>query len=379
MDSSHYYQRQCGAIRVRNTLLAIKKAVCHRPGRVKLSPASPARSTPISNLPPELLMEIVDYLSPVSQACLALTCRTFYHLLQHALRCHHLRHLPDVARTRRLSVRQECLNSQRWEFIRRLETDHWLACSSCLKLHPFTEFRPNQILFRNHRDRVCHLGYYSGFVDLCPCVKLTFRDKRRISEELKRSARAGSGAVKRHWHRCTWKYDNGVVFEAVISTRLAPSRDLIMEMEYIVKWKGQYAFFLEDMHRHICPHSSIYEFLVLALGRPVFHFHSPKMFQTSFSCVICQTDAPLLYHQRKRGVNTLHYVITRNLGHAEDVPDAAWYTQTSFSEDDFYKDCWSSTRREIEVNPSLSNWESPSMVKRRRRWESPANPASRSK
>ena len=379
MDVSNYHQRQCGALRafrLRCKLAGIKPAF-HRAWRQRPSPTSPpTRTTCLLKLPLEIMGPIVNDLPDFEKACLALTCRTFYWLLGDVLGSPELHHPPNMVFERDTavdSVRRSCLRSQRWKFIRSLEEGHLLACSSCLKLHPFTEFRPNQILFKGPSSRVCRFGYYSGFVDLCPCIKLTFRDKLRLVDEWKRflASKPDTTDAKFLWHNCWHSFlEDLVTYQTAILPRFGVDGALILDIEYRLRFKGP-AWALKTLGRRVCPHHSIFEFIAFELACPLTIIPSSVVYRTDHGCPICRTTVPIFECWRADGFTCMRLTITRDLGAAEHVPDTAWYTQTSFSGDDVSLSYWYQRYPESSTNPSLMNWNSRLMTRQLRRWEPP--------
>lgn len=132
------------------------------------------------DLPFDILVVIFPLLSILSQACLALTCKSLYSLCGHVLKDNSLA-WPRMSRTYEPLLSQpELLRNQ---FLFRLENDRWLYCAGCLKLHPRHRFGlPSD----SPEKRQCK--YHSGIVDLCPCIALTFFDRLRLEESLREGA-----------------------------------------------------------------------------------------------------------------------------------------------------------------------------------------------
>lgn len=359
MDPSRSYHRRqiCAfrAFRLRSVLQSIKTAL-YRTWRQE--PRSP-----ILGLLMELVVAIVYDIPLVANACLALTCKTFYRLLGHVQRLPELHHPPNMVFKRSTatlnSARENCLNSQRWEFIRRLEGDRWLACSSRVKLHPLTQFRPNQILFQQHGTRVCHLGYYSGFVDLCPCLKMTFQDKHRLAEKWKRFLDSNPTAANERvpWHSCSHAFlSDTVIYQTTIYPRLK-RKTLVLDLEYTFKFTGP-THFLKRLGKRVCPHHNLFDFITQDLACPLAAIPNPpsiRMKQVSRVQNRCPTlrvpAAPALHR------HPIHdFPESRTCaGRAQRVPDQAWYIQSSFSRDDVELEWWYDCLPESATNPSLAS------------------------
>ncbi|KAL2871286.1 uncharacterized protein BJX67DRAFT_369561 [Aspergillus lucknowensis] len=175
---------------------------------------SSLRRSYLLELPTELLLEIISHLSELPEACLALTCKRLFMISGAVLRSKSLRFNRDFAPLFHHYRNGHSFATARWQLVKILEDSRWRACSKCLKLHPRSFFPPRE-LRRKSEDRTCSLGSLAGVVDLCPCKKLTFRDKIELVELLRirqKSVAAlatqfGNGAQERFcWHSCTGDY-----------------------------------------------------------------------------------------------------------------------------------------------------------------------------
>lgn len=136
--------------------------------------------TLLLDLPFDILIMIFPLLSLLSQACVALTCKSLYSLCGHVLKDNSLA-WPRSGRTYEAPLSQpELLRNQ---FLLRLENERWLYCSGCLKLHP-----PCRFGLRSDPPEQRKCNYHSGVVDLCPCLSLTFFDRIRLEESLREGA-----------------------------------------------------------------------------------------------------------------------------------------------------------------------------------------------
>lgn len=152
----------------------------------------------IFRLPNELLLQIQLLLPLVSRACLGLSCKTFLTLSGSVLRDEELR-FPRIIFDRDQGLRCDKATTARCELMLRLEDDRWRYCSRCLKLHPAREFHPLELEIPACWRRCNHLA---GIVDLCPCLRLTFRDKLRLVEQLKQRDSRPYAFGDRVWHEC---------------------------------------------------------------------------------------------------------------------------------------------------------------------------------
>ncbi|RAO72128.1 uncharacterized protein BHQ10_008140 [Talaromyces amestolkiae] len=194
----------------------------------------------IMDLPTELLALISAELDPLSEACLAMTCKRLLLISGKSFRSDCLRFKKDFAPLLHHYRDSQTYASERWKLIERLEDRRWLACSKCLKLHPRMAF-PAKEFRSSPTARVCNLGESAGLVDLCPCIKLTFQDKVKLVKELKDrevlskmpSAIFGSrGYDERYlWHSCTVTYGS-TEFKIDIYPELNDAEQLMIRTEY---------------------------------------------------------------------------------------------------------------------------------------------------
>ncbi|KAF7117518.1 hypothetical protein CNMCM5793_006540 [Aspergillus hiratsukae] len=163
-------------------------------------------------LPTELLLEIISHLSVIPETCLALTCKRLFAISGAIFRS--VRFSQDFAPLFHHYRNGHSFVTTRWQLINLLENSRWWACSKCLKLHPRDAFSSRE-LRRKPEDRGCLLGNFAGIVDLCPCKKLTFRDKLDLVELLKvrqlsvaalQSQFGGSIQQRFCWHSCSKDY-----------------------------------------------------------------------------------------------------------------------------------------------------------------------------
>ncbi|KAE8155312.1 hypothetical protein BDV25DRAFT_135059 [Aspergillus avenaceus] len=163
----------------------------------------------LGDLPVEIVLMIFEFLPLPSQICLALSCKSFYHLFGHVLKKEPLVWSETLATTpMKIPVAQ--LELTRKQLLFQLEDSRWLSCASCYKLHPpaaFSDMRPQ------------HLGPRSclrlaDIIDLCPCLKMTLWNNAQLIHCLKTGLiwllpRRTFHLIKVHGqrylvHRCLW-------------------------------------------------------------------------------------------------------------------------------------------------------------------------------
>ena len=166
----------------------------------------------------ELVFMIVGHLDASVIGCLCLCSHSWNNFLWNHPSLEDLRLPRDIGAPMLNSlVTAEILQPQRYRFLCLLEGDRVVQrrlkfplnipqliglptqdrrksfCSECFTLHPISAFRAN-IIDRSCCTRTCKsygrdkLGLYDtipdGFVDLCPCLKLYYPQKRKIFREL---------------------------------------------------------------------------------------------------------------------------------------------------------------------------------------------------
>ena len=164
---------------------------------------------------------------------------------------------------------------ERWEFLCLLQKDspRWLACSNCFVRHPVQWFgqtkgtmcSPKRSWPQCRPPKLEHLPrsrVARGFVDLCPCIKLTPSKKRDLLAYLERQhqeqedqASRGSGTCLPPnsgpwWHECQALYYAGVV-----DTKLHPYLLESGELGVITKYTFNINFLTGmPLWRLSCPH-----------------------------------------------------------------------------------------------------------------------------
>lgn len=142
--------------------------------------------SPICNLPPEIMLEVLSHLPLPSQVCLALSCKSLYHLFNAVLKAEELRFPHLVPRRKEDFLKNRYVLSKKYllrmELLVQLENSRWACCAGCQKLHRRKEFFPRSQLKHYPLRRLCMFG--SGLLDLCPCIALSLRDRKHVVEYL---------------------------------------------------------------------------------------------------------------------------------------------------------------------------------------------------
>ncbi|KAL1969461.1 hypothetical protein VTN77DRAFT_8899 [Rasamsonia byssochlamydoides] len=265
--------------------------------------AKPKRQL-ILRLPNELLFQIQSLLPLVSQACLALSCKAFLELSGSVLSDKEFRNQ---------------LTDSRYELLPRLEDGRWLYCSRCLKLHPAGEFPEYE---RKGRPYLRSCMIFAGIVELCPCIRLTFRDKLRLVEQLKKSNHDSGHVYTFHdlgqgghvWHECLMM-DHQDHHVWAVRIRIVPvleSGQLLIHTQYDIDLQmDQWQMLPRRPVIWCCPHNSVLRYTYTPLPEDA-------------SCRLCPTFVHC--HPGARS-NQYSVRVTRNLGEEEWPAGEIWARQ----------------------------------------------------
>ncbi|KAJ6109842.1 hypothetical protein N7486_002077 [Penicillium sp. IBT 16267x] len=295
----------------------------------------------LMELPTELLLEIVSHLTLIPEAAFALTCKRMFAISGEILSSKSLRFARDFAPLFHHYRNGHNFVTPRWQFMSLLENPRWRLCSKCLKLHPRSAFSSRE-LRRKPDDRTCNLGELAGIVDLCPCKKLTFRDKLNLADHLRvrkttldaLGTQYGSTVSNRYcWHTCTEQYGpTGLTVS--LFPELNEEDQLVMRTEYqLTTESGQVGKEEYMTPRFGCAHrsvdlwlSSVYQTTICRL----FDNFCASCRRISV-CATCNTT--LKCHRNKpfqpdvSGKVTYSFYTERSLGGTEVEPDTTWAAQ----------------------------------------------------
>lgn len=300
-------------------------------------------------LPTELLFHIASYLDLLSEASFALTCRRFFAISSSALLSETLRFSKDFAPLFHHYKNEQNFSTERWRFLKLLEDKKWRLCSRCLKLHPSNAFPPKE-LKRGAEVRMCNLGELAGVVDLCPCKKLTFRDKLDLIDQLRArqevlqvmTSPLVHGLSERFcWHSCVENYG-----KTQLKIEIYPEFDeagrLLVRTEYHLSTEPTALGKEQHMTpRFGCAHRSMD--LWLSSVCQTLYCHLYDSFCTSCKRIsACSTCDTILKCPKKRpyycaeaNQATYFFWTQRCLGKATAYPDRAWAVQRIHPADNF--------------------------------------------
>ncbi|KAI9374135.1 hypothetical protein BJX61DRAFT_338948 [Aspergillus egyptiacus] len=237
---------------------------------------SPKYSPPtfrLGDLPPEIIVCIAERLPPETAACLALTCRSLQAILSGFLKDPTLQfpHRLDLnGEDWRIALHNRQLMPQygpcvppRQKLLRLLEhdnSDRYLYCSRCIKLHPIRDFSYVNRKWTLAKDRCCKLGRKTTVIDLCPGVSINFQSRRSLYS-VPVHKRCYFNPVQSFFvqlsYGCIKQIDVGLLIHPVRKRKILIS----IRYSWPVSRRGLKA--KPDMHTHVplivfCPHTSIY-------------------------------------------------------------------------------------------------------------------------
>lgn len=302
------------------------------------------------------MLEIVALLNLPSQLRLALSCRSLLAIIDSSgalQRSSQFRPPIDFScRWRAPRRTADAFPSEWWQLLRHLENPRWRCCSTCLKLHPASEF-PAEDLARTAETRTCVFGPLAGLVNLCPCINLTFRDKRKLVAKIRAE---GSEAVEQpedspgarpyakgdmstntpsFWHECSHNYKYGVTVLTRINPILQEDGDLLIQTEYSVTGNCG-PVDLYTLPRVCCPHRSIYAH-IRDMSRVVWYYRQQRRdprpdLARPVLCKWCQTSISEFEWNVDRQDRFRFYFFRtrRRLGKGYESADRDWYQQSHF-------------------------------------------------
>ncbi len=299
------------------------------------------RRSYLLELPTELLLEIISHLPVLEEACLALTCKRLLSISAKTLNSKSLQFNRDFAPLFHHYRNGHSFATTRWQLIKMLEDTRWRACAKCLKLHPRSAFPPRE-LRRKPEDRTCILGNLAGIVDLCPCKKLTFRDKVELVEllEIRRKSvgllTSQFGGVQERfcWHSCSQTYGS-TQMKIEIYPELDDEDQLKIKTEYhLMTAPGQLGKEEFMTSRFGCAHRSVDLWLSGVCQTTICQLYENHCAscQRIAICNSCNTflKCPRQHHCRvdeETGTAIYSFWTERCLGSTLPVPDATWAAQ----------------------------------------------------
>ncbi|KAJ5826181.1 hypothetical protein N7474_003319 [Penicillium riverlandense] len=293
-------------------------------------------------LPTELLLEIISHLTLLPEAALALTCKRMFAISGEILASKSLRFSRDFAPLFHHYRNGHNYVTPRWQFLTLLENSRWRLCSKCLKLHPRAAFLPRE-LRRKPDNRTCNVGELAGIVDLCPCKKLTFRDKMDLVDHLRvrqvtlaaLNSQFGNSVTDRYcWHSCTEQY-GPTELKVALFPEINEENQLVIRTEYhLTTEPGQVGKEECMTPRFGCAHRSVDLWLSSVYQTTVCRLYDS--FCASCKRIsVCSACNTTLKCPRKQPLNTdksgkratYSFWTQRSLGSISSVPDQDWAVQ----------------------------------------------------
>ncbi|RDH36792.1 hypothetical protein BDQ94DRAFT_184879 [Aspergillus welwitschiae] len=297
---------------------------------------------PLLGLPPELLLQIVSYLSIIEEICLFMTCKQLYAAYGPISKPESVQvHRPAAA------IPQSFYNytsvALRWKLLRYLENDRWQACFRCLVLHPPASF-PMQKEDFEHEELLCSLGLLAGIVEICPCKKLTFHETMGLRETLRTRQRSlgalstqlAPGSLERFcWHSCT-HHSGSTQLAIAVFPRLESEDQLIIKTEYQLSITQEHPGVEPLTPYQACAHRYLDSWLASVCQRTPYGLPDRHCTPCSriFRCEFCNTTLKCLHvwprgKVDRQGKRTYLFYTERNLGRASSFPDKIWAAQRS--------------------------------------------------
>lgn len=295
----------------------------------------------LMELPTELLLEITSHLTLIPEAAFALTCKRMFAISGAILSSKSLRFSRDFAPLFHHYRNGHNFVTPRWQFINLLENSRWRACSKCLKLHPRMAFSTRELKSKAE-CRTCNAGELAGIVDLCPCKKLTFRDKMDLVDLLRvrqlslrgLEIQYGSIVTERFcWHSCTEQY-GPTQLRISLFPELNEEDQLVIRTEYqLTTESGQVGKEDYITPRFGCAHRSV-DLWISSVHQTTIC----RLFNSSCTscrrisvCSACNTvlhcPRKQLFKSEESGEMTYSFWTQRCLGSTGPEPDEAWGAQ----------------------------------------------------
>lgn len=295
----------------------------------------------LMELPTELLLEIISHLTLIPEAAFALTCKRMFAISGEILCSKSLRFTRDFAPLFHHYRNGHNFVTPRWQFMSLLENSRWRLCSKCLKLHPRSAFSSRE-LRRKPDDRTCNLGELAGIVDLCPCKKLTFRDKLNLADDLRvrktmlnaLGTQYGSTVSNRYcWHTCTEQY-GPTGLKVSLFPELNEENQLVMRTEYqLTTESGQVGKEEYMTPRFGCAHRSVDLWLSSVYQTTICRLFDNFCASCRRISVCASCNTTLKCHRKQpfqtdvSGKVTYSFYTERSLGGTGAEPDTTWAAQ----------------------------------------------------
>ncbi|KAE8139831.1 hypothetical protein BDV38DRAFT_241294 [Aspergillus pseudotamarii] len=344
--STRHHLRRTFSISMTNSLQRLKEKwetsiqTGHWPLARAQGKAQSGGSCYLVQLPTELLLKITSYLPVIPRACLALTCTRLFLADVTVLNSEILRFTPDFAPLFKHYRNQYNFVTLRWQLIRLLENKRWLACSRCLKLHMVAS-SPQRERKKQPEDRICNLGDLAGVVDLCPCIKLTFRGKMELVDLLRArqqsltalATQCGVSAQERfYWHSCVMNYGPSEI-KIQILPELGETDMLKVRVEYKLTIEaGQLGKEESMIPRLGCAHRAVDMWLASVCNTCDEFSYTPSHISICSICntsLICPRKGPLRIEEGS-GNAVYDFYTERCLGPGNvSIPDQQWDAQRS--------------------------------------------------
>ncbi|KAL1983190.1 hypothetical protein VTN96DRAFT_364 [Rasamsonia emersonii] len=280
-----------------------------------------SRISPIAELPLEILLEIAELLPPISKLCFALSCKSLMNTLDGSKalqRSPKFQHPQDLLTPLHFFKRKHIFQEDRWQLLRQLEDPYWHCCSGCLKLHPTSEFTADD-LATDAEKWTCKFGPLVGIVHLCPCIKMTFRDKLKLVSVLKQFQSLNAQGAP-YWHQCSYDYCS-VTVQIKVRPMLEKDGNVLIKSTYTLLGIRPYCNLI-PVPQLCCPPRSLF-YHIRDLLDP--QSTGRAGYTRPMICRWCQT---IIEDAKWTDSGYDSFTILRRLGNGTFRADKAWYKQT---------------------------------------------------
>lgn len=222
---------------------------------------SKRRKCTILDLPPELMDLIFPHLSIIFKACLAMSCKNFYHQFGYILKADYFRYpYSDGLDTSINTI-------IRGDFLKRLQSPElyfgsrrWRYCHACIKLHPGNYFdERHSVNFCEPSRAQCA---WPGVIMLCPCLKISLKTLASIYNDVQTTEYLNFLGNVPHWHECRFESPcKRLSYTLAISVSILETRELIFDFEYLV-YLNRVTPYQGNQRIMLCPHKEALKILM---------------------------------------------------------------------------------------------------------------------
>lgn len=237
----------------------------------------------VTDLPNEIILEVFDFLSQISQGCFALSCRRLYHRFKYIFSASMFRFPCYDGIDPEVNIRARNQFLSRLQVTKGNHEHRWVYCYICLKLHPWNEF--DSLALKRRKFPYCK---WPGLVALCPCLRFSPIKLIQLCHGLS-PTRFDTDDIKRIiWHQCYFTSPCGrLSYELNIALSRQGSR-ITFHFTYLINDKKYASPYQGDRKIMLCPHEN-------ALAN-ISESNIPKVFEE-----LCCARSRTISYSRDRG------------------------------------------------------------------------------